>query len=68
MELNNDIVIISIGCGFVFGICSMCLNFVIKSRCKSIKGCGIQIERDVVNQANLSDNIINIPNNLVNNN
>jgi len=66
MELENNLVLASVGCGFILGICSMCLNFIIKSRCKKISVCGCLIERDVIDSNNLSRNVINIPNNLAN--
>jgi len=67
MNLTDEIVIISVGGGILTALCSMCLNFIIKSRCKKIKTCCCEVDRDVI-QTNLSDNIISIPNNLANNN
>tara|TARA_R100000951_G_scaffold16264_3_gene12808 strand:- start:1347 stop:1538 length:192 start_codon:yes stop_codon:yes gene_type:complete len=62
MELEEDIVIIGITSGLCLGLLSMCLNFIIKSRCKKIEVCCCKVERDVITQANISENIIRIPN------
>tara|TARA_R110002012_G_scaffold133271_1_gene286425 strand:+ start:624 stop:836 length:213 start_codon:yes stop_codon:yes gene_type:complete len=54
---DNQILAIIVG-GFVSTLFIRVLTFLIKSRCRQIKCCCIECERDVINQANLNNTII----------
>ena len=69
LKIDGDIVVIIIIGFFLSAGLIRTLNFVIKSRCTSIKCCGNECSRDVISQENLDKNIIKeieIPKNLVN--
>jgi len=58
VELDNKIVLAIVVGSFVSGLFIRVLTFIIKSRCRNIKCCCVECERDVINQANLNNTII----------
>ena len=59
---NSDFLIIVIGA--VGACCGGCLAFILKSRCTTIRCCGIIIERDVIPADRIQTNINTIENNI----
>ena len=68
IELTNEVVVI-LAVGAIFStIIVRTLNFLLKSRCSTIKCCGGECVREVITEQNISKDIIKeieIPSNLV---
>jgi len=58
MELSDNQILAIIVGGFVSTLFIRVLTFVIKSRCRQIKCCCVECERDVIDQANLRNTVI----------
>ena len=58
MELSDNQILAIIVGGFVSTLFIRVLTFVIKSRCRQIKCCCVECERDVIDQTNLRNTVI----------